>query len=103
MIGKRLPDWLRLWIQHALLGEIYPAIRAIAVEFSKDSILTMRWYLDRAPQDEDKENMDLVMTTIESNTSCSDQIKKVNLECVFSNAARRDLDILDGLVYARKE
>ncbi|BDR54545.1 hypothetical protein KIMH_06560 [Bombiscardovia apis] len=34
---SNLPDWLIICVWRALLGEIYPNIRAIALKYSQDS------------------------------------------------------------------
>lgn len=101
--GNRVPDWLLIWVQNALLGEIYPAIRVIAVSFSEERTLVMRWYLDHAPEELDYENIDVVATVILSNTSSNDEIKAFHNECVFSDMPQGSLDTLDRTVYARKE
>ncbi len=103
MKSRRLPDWLRLWIQHALVGEVYPEIRAIAVGFSDSRALTIRAYLDREPTDEDRESLSCIVTEIFANTSSSDEIRSVSEECVFATTPFEKLDALDGLVYARRE
>jgi hypothetical protein len=86
----------------ALLGEIYPAIRVIAVKLDDEKNLTMRWYLDREPNDDDRENMEIVAVNFgwgppEMN------FKKLDLECVWGKGFKRDLDVLDGAIYSRKE
>ena len=103
MSGKQLPDWLRLWFQSALLGEIYPSIRAIAVGFSPSRALTLRAYFDREPTADDHENMSCVLTEIFANTSSNAEITAGTEECVFSEQPIGRLDPLDGFVYARRE
>lgn len=103
MNSRQLPDWLRLWFQQALLGEIYPAIRAIAVGFTDSRAMTFRVYFDREPTDDDRENMSCVLTEIFANTSSNDEITGVTEEYWFSNKPLGELDTLDGLVYARRE
>ena len=103
MNTKVLPEWLIIWIWRALLGEIYPEIRAIAAKFTKEKELTIRYYLDRKPIENDYENISCVTTSILSNTSSNYEITIINEEILFSNDRIKDLDILDGLIYARKE
>jgi hypothetical protein len=98
-----LPSWLILWISQALLGEIYPNIRAIAVSFSPDKCLRIRYYLDREPTEFDWESLSCVLTTILSNASNNDEIRTVIEECEFSTVPQAELDGLDGFVYARYE
>ena len=103
MSTRRLPDWLRLWFQHALLGEIYPAIRAVAVGFTDSRVMTLRVYFDQEPTDDDRENMSCVLTEIFANTSSNDEIVSVTEEYLFSDKPLGQLEVLDGLVYARRE
>lgn len=103
MSDRKLPDWLRLWFQQALLGEIYPAIRAIAVGFTDSRVMTFRVYFDRDPTDEDRENMSCVLTEIFANTSNNNEITGVAEEYLFSDKSIGELEVLDGLVYARRE
>ena len=103
MSTRALPDWLRLWFQRALLGEIYPAIRAIAVSFSESRALVVRIYLDREPTQEDRESAACVMTEILANTSSNDEIRSAEEECLLSGTRLCELDPLDGFVYARRE
>ena len=100
---RRIPDWLRCSLQLALLGEIYPAIRAIAVGFSQDRALTLRMYLDREPNEDDYENLSVVVTNVLADNSSNDEITDVKEECVYSDAPFSTLDPLDGFVYARSE
>lgn len=95
---RRLPAWLRCWFQAALVGEIYPAIRAIAVGFSASRALTVRMYLDREPTPNDKENLSIIMTEVFSNTQSNDDITSYTEQCVYSNEPMGELDSLDGFV-----
>lgn len=100
---KSIPQWLKLWFQSALVGEVYPEIRAIAVEFTDTRKLTVRYYLDREPTEGDRESVSMVMASILANTSSNEEIKEVKEECIFTSELLRDIDVLDGLVYARRE
>lgn len=103
MSNKPLPGWLRLWFQFALLGEIYPAVRAVAVGFSESRALTAHFYFDREPTEEDRENMSSVLGEVFANTSSNDEITASIEEFVFSDRPLNQLDPLDGFVYARRE
>lgn len=98
-----LPQWLRLLLQHVLIGEIYPHIRAIAVAFSPTKTLHVRYYLDRQPTEFDRERISVVLTELLSHTSSNNDISSVKEECTYSHVSMRDLDRLGGLVYARYE
>ena len=99
----KIPDWLILWIWRALLGEIYPNIRAIAASFSESNELTIRYYLDRHPTDFDFESVGYVMTSVLSAAPSNEVIKSIKEECEYSSASFGELEVLDGLVYARRE
>ena len=53
-----------LSIQRALLGMIYPSIRAISVGFEQLDKLKVIYYLDREPVDEDYESISELTTEI---------------------------------------
>lgn len=96
-------EQIRTAMQIALLGEIYPEIRAIV--YAYDSIkksLLVRYYLTRQPTDYDYESVSEVMTELLSQFKYSefDQVKE---ECQYSSLPLSRLDPLDGFVYSRKE
>jgi hypothetical protein len=100
---KVLPDWLRSNFSRVLLGEIYPAIRAIAVQYSsEDKILLTRCYLDREPVEEDFETMEIANTEIFAAVG-ADLIVGSKVECFSSDKPFNMIDPLDGFIYARKE
>jgi hypothetical protein len=99
----QLPAWLVLLIWRSLLGEIYPTIRAIAVSFSGSRELTIRYYLDREPSNFDSESIDILLTNVLAGTAKGRPIHAAFGECVCSESRLKDLDVLDGLIYARRE
>lgn len=99
---KKIPEWLMHGIRVALLGEIYPQIRAIAVRYTLDKTLLIRYYLDREPTEMDYESISMVETEIFAGAG-RQNIEKSELECVYSTARLGSLDCLDGFIYARKE
>lgn len=100
---RPLPNWLRLWFQGALITEVYPEIRAIAVGYSETHELTVRYYLDRDPTEYDFDSLHMVVGEVLSNTSQAEQITSVVEECVYSSKKMAKIDRLDGLVYGRRE
>jgi len=98
-----LPDWLMLWLWRALLGEIYPNIRAIAASFSEDKELRVRFYLDRPPIEFDYESLADIVGLVLSNASSNEDIRSVKEECEYSTITQGELNALGGLVYARRE
>jgi hypothetical protein len=102
MTERRLPEWLILCAWRALLGEIYPEIRAIALSLSKEKTLHIRYYLDRDPNEYDYESISVVETNISSMIG-RDRIESSNIECIHTDLLLRDMDSLDGFIYARRE
>ena len=99
-----IPIWLRLWFQGALIGEVYPEIRAIAVGLSKEKELTVRYYLDREPNEFDYDSVQSVVSAVLSNTSSDHQIASAREECIYSRDKQSTIERLGGgLVYARRE
>ena len=94
---------LYLWVCSALVSEIYPEIRAIAIKFSESRELLLRYYLDREPTEFDYDSIDMVMSEILANTSSASDITYHKTECIFAEKHMQELDRLDLFVYARRE
>ncbi|MFQ6600303.1 hypothetical protein [Flavobacterium sp. C3NV] len=88
-----------LSIQKALLGMIYPEIRAIAVGFEGLRKLTVIYYLDREPSSDDFENISDVTAEVLADINFSE----VEEKCFFSDEIIAKLNNLDSWVYVRKE
>lgn len=93
-----LKNNLLLSAQRALLGHIYPSIRAIAVGFNELDKLTIKMYLDRKPVKDDYE----ILSEISGEILADIQVKKVEELCEYS-ASDLYLGDLDVFVYVRKE
>lgn len=94
---------IKLALQSALIGEIYPDIRAIVFSYnSKEKSFKLRYYLDRTPLDSDFENVDCVLTEFIANFSFS-EFDTIESECVCSLAPFSQIDVMDGMVFRRKE
>ena len=102
MFIKKLPDWLVASFRVALLGEIYPNIRAVAVGYDGDSQLCIRYYLDREETDFDIESIEVMATNLET-TITEKIITNINLKGMFASGLQRNLEALSGFVYARRE
>jgi hypothetical protein len=100
-MGPQLPDWLIGCFRTALLGEIYPQIRAIAARYNERHLL-IRYYLDREPSEFDWDSINVVSTNLTATTP-SILVTAVDLECVYSALLGRDLDPLGGFIYFRRE
>lgn len=88
-----------LSVQRALLGHIYPAVRAVAIGYSGMEKLTLIYYLDRVPNEDDYEIISIVVTEIIADIEFKDQEEK----CIFSTEPISKLDNLMNWVYVRKE
>jgi len=99
---KPIPDWLVLAMWRALLGEIYPSIRAIAVKFDEDSCLLIRYYLDREPIEMDAESLEVVATNLSASIG-QQSVPRIEIDCQFDGGAIGSLDALDGFIYFRRE
>ncbi len=101
-MGKKLPDLLLNRLRRALLGEIYPQIRLIAVKFTQSKELLIRYYLDREVTAFDEESIEIV--TFEFSCLADEtEVTAINTECVFDNRTRKDEDLLDMVIYARRD
>lgn len=99
---KSLPDWLVLGVWRSLLGEIYPAIRAVAVSSANDRTLRICYYLDRQPTDFDWESLEVVATNFSASIG-QEKVSHIDLDCKFSMGPIGHLDYLDGFIYCRRE
>ncbi|MDE1131606.1 MAG: hypothetical protein OSA49_08590 [Ascidiaceihabitans sp.] len=97
-----LPDWLTAAMRVALLGEIYPNIRAIAVGLGDSDDVLLRYYIDRIPTEFDTESIEVVATNLDA-TLEEGRLKKLDVECIHSTALLRDIEPLNGFIYARRE
>jgi len=101
-MSNKIEDWLIICVWRALLGEIYPSLRAIAISLHAEKTLLIRAYLDREPIDADTENLEIIATNITASVG-ADRIANIELECIYSDEPVGKLDSLDGIIYARRE
>lgn len=99
---KKLPDWLVACVCRALIGEIHPSIRVIAILFEDNKNLVIRCYLERAVDDSDWKNLEIVATNISSAIGV-EQIAHIDPECKFDPNTLGKPNCLDGFMYARDE
>ncbi|MDO9426996.1 MAG: colicin [Methylobacterium sp.] len=99
----RLPHWVTALFRIALLGEIYPDIRAIAVGYSEDGDVLIRYYLDREPTDFDRESIEIVATNFDALGGKEQRINKIDVQCIHAVEAKRYLDPLTGFIYSKRE
>lgn len=90
---------LLLSAQRALLGKVYPSIRAIAIGEHRENELKIICYLDRRVIDDDYENLNDISGEI-----CADiDFLKSHEECIFSLQLFSELDNDLTWIYMRKE
>lgn len=103
LFAAHLPDWLVACLRIALLGEIYANIRAIAIGYNESGEVLIRYYLDRQPTDFDWESAEIVATNFDALGGKEKDIKKIDVECVYTLASKRNLDPLSGFIFSRRE
>ena len=89
---------MKLSIQRALLGEIYPEIRAVSFDNDGVKKLKIVYYLDRKPIDKDYESLSSVSAEILADVDF-EEIEEV---CEYTEVPFSDIKI-DNIVYLRKE
>ena len=91
------------FIRRSFLGQIYPAIRAIALEHDSCSkTLVLRYYLYREPNEDDFESLKIVAANIASMCP-KDIVSDYKLECFKDTGPFIDVDALDDFFYCREE
>ena len=92
-----------LSLQQALLGEIYPSIRMVVFDYNQSlRKFTLRYYLDRESNKDDFESISCVVGEFLSHFKYT-EFEEIKEECIYSLALPSEIDILDGMVYLRKE
>ena len=99
LFATKLPDWLVACFRIALLGEIYPNIRAVAVGYHDSSFVLIRYYLDRQSSDFDFESLEVVATNLDALGGKEQAINKIDIHCVHAAGAKRDLEPISGFIY----
>jgi hypothetical protein len=99
---KVIPDWIILGVWRALIGEIYPAIRAVAISISEKNTLVIRYYLEREPVDFDYESLEVVATNVTALVGAH-RIPHVRIECEYASKPIGELECLGEFVYSRRE
>jgi len=103
LFSAQLPDWLVACFRVALLGEIYPDIRAIAVGYHESGVICIRYYLDRQPTDFDLESLEVVATNLDAMGGKAQALRKIDIQCEYAVGPSRKLEPLSGFVYAKRE
>jgi len=85
--------------QRALLGMIYPSIRAIGVASEGVEKLKIICYLDKQPDEDDYENLGEIAGYIMGDID----FESVEEICQYTSLPLSKLDPLDTFIYMRKE
>ena len=98
---QKLRTEVLLSAQKALLGMIYPEVRAIAIGYLEKT-LKLLYYLEREPNESDYEILEEVTSEIIADfpSETFDHIEEI---CLFSEKRMNDLENLNGWIYIRKE
>ncbi|MBX2823978.1 MAG: colicin [Gammaproteobacteria bacterium] len=102
MGSNKLPDWFRASSQVAMLGEISPHVRMVVASLSEQGASVLRFYLDREPTDDDKEQAAIVGVNLSSTVS-RERLSSLREECVVGTGPLGKLDTLDGVLFVRME
>ena len=86
-------------MQRALLGSIIPSIRAISVGFREQKELTVIFYFDRPPTQEDKE----IVSDTTAEVLGDIKFDQVNEFCQYSKEPITELPRLSAWIYMRNE
>jgi hypothetical protein len=96
-------EQIMLALQEAMLGEIYNNIRAIVFKYDpKNKLFILRYYLDREPIMDDYDNIGIVIAEFLAYFKYSD-FDHISQECIYTDNLISQIDVMDGIVYCRKE
>lgn len=96
------PDWLIIGMNRAMLGMIHVNIRLITAEFNAiRQKLIVRCYLDREVTDDDKEDLEIIITELSAGYGPS--LYNCDCECIYSLHSTQELNHMYGAVFRRKE
>lgn len=102
LFTTKLPDWLVACLRIALLGEIYPAIRAIAIGYHDSGLILIQYYLDREPTDFDLRKY----RSCCYKSSCTGRkrtaYQKIDIQYLLGTGAKRDLELLSRFMYSKR-
>jgi hypothetical protein len=86
----------------ALLGEIYPGIRAIGLRVDQGMRVTLVYFLDHEPTDFDAESIETVATNLSAMTTES-ELNSIDVKCMLFSDKLSNLPVEYQFVYARRE
>ena len=100
--AKNIPDWLVVGMNMAMLGMIHENIRLIRVDFDeKNNHVSIFNYLSREVLDDDYEDMEEIATELDA--MMGNHFNKLDILCIYSNHTARELNLLPGAVFRRRE
>jgi hypothetical protein len=90
---------LKMSAQRALLGMIYPSIRAIAVGIQNNNTIKIVYYLDKLPDNADYESI----SEVSAEMLADFKLNSIDEVCEYSLMPISQLNCLDCWVYIRQE
>ena len=90
---------IKLTLQKALLGNISKHVRVVCCDWDKRLWFKLRFYLDKEPDEEERELLSCILTEVESDI----RFQKFYKELIFSNDSFEELDKLRLVVFWRNE
>lgn len=101
-LNKLVPDWLRIGMNISMLGMINKNIRLITVEYDEiKRFINICSYLDREINEDDKEDMEILITELWS--MMGQYFDDADFKCIYSTHTQKELNMLNGAVFRRKE
>lgn len=100
VVNVKFRTQVLLSAQRALIGEIYPEIRAISVAY-KDRALRLKYYVNRPVSEVDFERAAII--TSEMVADMTNEFELVEELCIHSKNRLAELDGQDGWVFAAHE
>ncbi len=86
-------------MQRALLGNISSHVRMIVCDWKDYEYFKLRYYLDKEPDEDEKELMSCVLTEFE----CDIEFDKFYEELIYSTKSFEELDKLQLILFWRNE
>lgn len=100
--AKNIPEWLVVGMNIAMLGMIHEDIRLIRVDFDEEnSHVSIFNYLSREVVDDDYEAMEEIASELDA--MMGDHFSKLDIFCIHSDHSARELNLLPGAVFRRRE
>jgi hypothetical protein len=92
---------IRLSLQKSLIGNLSSSVRGICCDWADDyAWFRLRFYLDKKPNEIDKELLSVVLTEFECDIQ---DFKKIYDDCIFSKKNYNEIEKLRMIILWRNE